>query len=169
MNVKHHFGIVSVYPSCLSITYHSIFIILATNCWIIKFFQKFSKTKKNLICMQPNWTYSQEDSFLFHGGRGKGFEDRIFKFFCSHHVPKFSISFLNFQCVPSNTSLYPISFAQSSALLTYQGEPKVPSSQRNYYFGQPPKFQFLWVVGQSKWPIAPQKKTWQANHLMNRS
>jgi hypothetical protein len=69
------------------------------------------------------------------------------------------MGFLSSQCVPNKTSLYPIYFAQSSPLFTYLGEPNVPSSQRNYYFGEPSKFQFFfWVVGQSKWPIAPKKQ-----------
>jgi hypothetical protein len=70
------------------------------------------------------------------------------------HVPQILNVFL--KGVPNNTSHYPISFAQSSPLLTYIGEPKGRyfSSQRKCYFGESPKFPvFFCVMGQTKWPI----------------
>jgi len=68
------------------------------------------------------------------------------------------MGFLSSQCVPNNTSLYPISFGQSSPLFTYLSEPKVPSSQRNYYFGEPPKFNFFLGGGPIKMAHCSQKK-----------
>ncbi len=57
-----------------------------------------------------------KSSFISFGGGGG--EDGILNLFCSHHVPN------DVSQVPNSTSLYLISFAQNSPLLTYVGEPK---------------------------------------------
>jgi hypothetical protein len=67
------------------------------------------------------------------------------------------------KAVPHRTSNYLISFAQNSSFLTYISKPRrgTPSSNKNCYFGQPPKcFLFLFLfyfillmMGQSKWHV----------------
>jgi hypothetical protein len=62
--------------------------------------------------------------------------------------------------VPNLTSLYPISFSQSS-LFTYIGEPKGEALHPHIettIFGEPLEFQFFWVMGQSKWSIVSKNK-----------
>jgi hypothetical protein len=73
--------------------------------------------------------------------------------------------------VYNSISPYLTSFAQSSSFLSYIAEPKgdTPSSHRTCYFGEPPKFQCFWVMGNLKWPIVKgkfRKRTLEAAHLI---
>jgi hypothetical protein len=58
--------------------------------------------------------------------------------------------------VLNSTSLYPISFAQSSPLLTSTDEPERRHStlSKNLLFGGIYGFSFILIMGQLKWPIA---------------
>jgi hypothetical protein len=88
----------------------------------------------------------------------------------------FSMMFSKFlMCFPrgvrNSISPYRISFAQSSPFLSYIGETKgdTPSSHKTCYFGEPPKFQFFWVMGNLKWPLVKgkfRKRTLEAAHLI---
>jgi hypothetical protein len=64
-----------------------------------------------------------------------------------------------------------MSFAQSSPFLSYTAEPKgdTLSSHKTCYFGEPPKFQFFWVMDNMKWPVVKgkfRKRTLEAAHLI---
>jgi hypothetical protein len=86
-----------------------------------------------------------------------------------HEVPQVLNVFL--KGVPNNTSHYPISFAQSSPLLTYIGEPKgrYLSSQRKCYFGEATKFPvfFGWWAPINMAHYRKKHRTWEAAHLMD--
>jgi hypothetical protein len=68
--------------------------------------------------------------------------------------------------VLNSSSLYPISFAQSSPLLTSTDEPEGRHSilTKKLLFWGHLKFQFYFDNNQLKWPIA--KKTCEAAHLL---
>jgi len=107
---------------------------------------------------------------LFHFA-GEECEDEILLLLCSYHVPQVLNAFHN--NVPNRASIYPKSFAQSSPLLPYIGGAKGGALHPHIeivILGSHLRFSFLWLMGQSKWPIVNlfKNRTWEAAHPMNR-
>jgi len=94
-------------------------------------------------------------------------------FLCSHAVLHDVLQVSNVfpKRFRNSISPYLISFAQNSPFLSYIAETKgdTPSSHKTCYFGEPPKFQFFWVMGNLKWPLVKgkfRKRTLEAAHLI---
>ncbi len=105
---------------------------------------------RNRIYMQlMRWLsmYTLEGSSFSLGGGGRRME--FFNSCIPNDVPHVPMTFP--KGVPNITSYYPISFAQSSPLLTYIGEPKgrlfIPTF---VILGSLPIFNFLWMMDQRK-------------------
>ncbi len=106
--------------------------------------------------------------FPFKFGGGERF---VFNFLwfpmCSHHVPfEFAIgSHQVLNIFPNMFSIaprfYPICFGKCCSPFTYIGGPKGRNSilqNITFYYGEPPLFQFCWVMGQINWLVARKKK-----------
>jgi hypothetical protein len=133
-----------------------------------------ASTSRSRIGMQPmrrlKGTSKKVPIFLLGGGGG-GFLILVFPSYfqpvltCSKRYssgfqcmfPKFAMCSSRVFPIAPHFISYPL--PNSSPFLTYimtqmRG---TPSSYRNYYLGQPPKFQFLLAYGPIKWPIAKKK------------
>jgi hypothetical protein len=64
---------------------------------------------------------------------------------------------------------YPICFGKCYPPFTYIGGPKVRISilqNTTFYFGEPPKFHLISVMGESNWLIETQKKVELGRHII---
>jgi hypothetical protein len=100
--------------------------------------------------------------FKFFWGWGRIFFHFSLVLMCSHYVPfKFPMGSQYVPQVPNLFSIachfHPICFGKCCPRFTYIGGPKGRNSilhNRTLYFGEPPQFLFILVMGQSNWLVA---------------
>ncbi len=112
---------------------------------------------------------------VWWGGGGGGGECFFFLFFpwfpmCLHYVLfKFSICSPSSQFIPQHV-LHSTSLLFSFHLYRWAKGEELLLQNRTFYFGEPSKFHFFWVMGQSNWLVArgKTKEKKEAPHLINR-